>query len=90
MKCKIIDDEVYEHRMLYRTHQEMGEYTPEDVQREIFSRTEIAPFVLKYARDLKWQKIESYSNLMEMFILTGYLRPQDITFMTLKFGSKIE
>lgn len=86
MKCKIIDDEVYEHHMFYRTHQEMKAYTAEDIQQEFFSSTEIAPYVYEHARDLKWTTIDSFANLMQMFILTGYMRPQDHTFIQLKFG----
>jgi len=105
MRCKIIDDEVYEQRILYRSRSMAYEiYHVSDTQEHIdqikennklmaieeFFRdnADLAQFVMDHTRDTEWNMIKNMSGYTVKWVLTGYLRPRDYTFMVLKFGDK--
>jgi len=103
MKSKIIDDEVYEQRILYRSRSmpleifHVGE-TNENIFRikkknelraveEFFiNEPELAQFVMDHSREHEWAMIKNMSGYTAKYVLTGYLRPRDYTFMSLKFN----
>jgi len=104
MRCKIIDDEVYEQRILYRSgsmpleifHASDSQEHIAEIKRlnerraveEFFSdNAELAQFVMDRAREHEWALIKNMSGYTAKYVLTGYLRPKDYTFMTLKFDT---
>ena len=105
MKCKIIDNEVYEHQILYRSRSLVYEifHVSEPKERieqikennkltaieDFFkNQPELAQFVMDHAIDTRWDMIKNKSGYTVKYVLTGYLRPKDYTFMMLKFGDK--
>ena len=105
MRCKIIDDEVYEQRILYRSgslvyeifHVSESEERIDQIKEnnkltaieDFFkNQPELAQFVMDHAIDHKWDMIKNMSGYTVKYVLTGYVRPKDYTFMLLKFGNK--
>ncbi len=61
------------------------------VVNEFFIRyPELAQFVIDHARDLDWAMIKNMSGYTVKWVLSGYIRARDKTFMTLKFGFEIK
>ena len=104
MRCKIIDDEVYEQRILYRSRSmPMEIFHVEETSANIIqikkknelraveeffiNEPELAQFVMDRSREHEWAMIKNMSGYTAKYVLTGYLRPRDYTFMTLKFDT---
>jgi len=105
VKCKIINDEVHEQRILYRsrsmpleifhvdeTHENIVRIKKNNELRAVeeffINEPELARFVMDNTREHEWAMIKNQSGYTAKYVLTGYLRPRDFTFMSLKFGDK--
>lgn len=94
MKCKIINNEVYERRVFFSNRMISEGHSPFTTEVasyvDLFYRSELGEYIKTHAVDLEWHKTEDFASYTHTIALTGYMRPQNITFMKLKFSYALD
>ena len=87
MKCKVIDNEVYEKVEVFRDEYFGGDMIDEnDLIRDWLRNTEKGKFVFSHGHDIQHDVYFEHLSLRMKFRITAFLKPIDITYMALKFN----
>ena len=87
-KCKIIDGEVYERTQFLQTQildEDIDRQEQERAVLELFFQTDKGKFIQERARLLETYQQPRYDLLGKEVAVWGYMKPQDRTYMTLKW-----
>ena len=87
MKCKVIDNEVYEKVEVFRDEHFYGDMIDEnELVQDWLHDTEKGKFVLSHGHDIQHDVYFEHLSLRTKFRITAFLKPTDITYMALKFN----
>ena len=87
MKCKVIDNEVYERVEVFRDDQFQFELIEEtEYVRNWLYNTEKGKFVLSHGYDIQHDSYHQRQSYRMKLRIIAYLKPKDITYMALKFN----